>query len=136
MRALLFAFLSLAMPNAVARDDVGAEPAPASDDTTTLDAILVTAPPPETIDLYKFRNPVDAQSTAFGDGWREKPSLEEIGTNGGVVPIIAGYAALKVRNGARRIPGWKTPEQPAVARPPPLTEAQAERAIRLQEGSQ
>lgn len=136
MRALLLALLSLAAANAVAQDDVGEEPAPAGGDATTLDAVLVTAPPPEILDLYKFRNPVDAESTAFGGGWREKPSLEEIGTNGGVVPIIAGYAALKVRNGARRIPGWKTPEQPAVARPPPLTEAQAERASRLHEDSQ
>lgn len=136
MRALLFALLSLALPSAFAQDDAGEGPTPAGDDTTTLDAILVTAPPPEVIDLYKFRNPVDAQSTAFGSGWREKPSLEEIGTNGGMVPIIAGYAALKVRNGARRIPGWKQPEQPAFARPPPLTEAQVERASRLLEGSQ
>ena len=135
MRALLLALLSLVAPNAVAQDDVGEEPAPAGDDTTTLETILVTAPPPETVDLYKFRNPVDAQPTAFDRSWREKPSLEEIGKNGGVVPIIVGYAALKVRNGARRIPGWKMPEQPAIARPPPLTEAQAERASRLQEGS-
>ena len=136
MRALLFTLLSFVMPNAVAQDDVGEGPAPADDGTTTLDAILVTAPPPETIDLYKFRNPVDAPPTAFGRGWREKPSLEEVGMNGGVVPIVAGYAALKVRNGARRIPGWKMPAQPAVARPPPLTEAQAERAGRLHEGSE
>lgn len=136
MRALFFAFLSLVAPSTVAQGDAGEENAPADDGTTTLDAILVSAPPPEIIDLYKFRNPVDAQSTAFGGGWREKPSLEEIGTNGGVVPIIAGYAALKVRNGARRIPGWKTPEQAAVARPPPLTEAQVERASRLHEGPQ
>jgi hypothetical protein len=135
MRALLLALLSLVAPNAVAQDDVGEEAAPAGDDTTTLDAILVTAPPPEIIDLYKFRNPVDAPPTAFA-GWREKPSLKEIGTNGGVVPIIAGYAALKVRDGARKIPGWKTPEQPAFARPPPLTEAQLKRASRLHEDSQ
>ena len=135
MRALLFALLSLVVPSAVAQDDAGEEPAPAGDGTTTLDAVLVTAPPPEIIDLYKFRNTVDAQPTAFGRGWREKPSLEEVGMNGGVVPIITGYAALKVRDGARKIPGWKKPEQPAIARPPPLTEAQVERATRLQEGS-
>jgi hypothetical protein len=94
----------------------------------------VTAPPPETVHLYKLRNPVEVQPTVFDHSWNETPSLEQVGMNGGVVPIIAGYAALKVRNGARRIPGWKKPEQPAVARPPPLTEAQAERASRLQEG--
>ncbi|MEO8367561.1 MAG: hypothetical protein ABI538_15310, partial [Pseudoxanthomonas sp.] len=79
--------------------------------------------------------PVDAQPTVFDRSWHESPSLEQVGINGGVVPIIAGYAALKVRDGARRIPGWKMPEQPVVARPPPLTNEQAERASRLQEGS-
>lgn len=135
MRALLAVLLSLIVANATAQDEVGEEPAPADDATTTLDTILVTAPPPETIDLYKFRNPVDAPSTVFDRSWHETPSLEQVGMNGGVVPIIAGYAALKIRNGARRIPGWKKPEQPAVARPPPLTQVQAERASRLQEGS-
>jgi hypothetical protein len=135
MRILLFALLSGLIPGAVAQEADNEETAPVDDNTTTLETILVTAPPLETVDLYKFRNPVDAQPTVFGRGWREKPSLEEVGMNGGVVPIIAGYAALKVRDGARRIPGWKNPEQPAMARPPPLTEAQIERASRLQEGT-
>ena len=105
------------------------------DGTTTLETILVTAPPLETIDLYKFRNPVHAQPTVFDRSWHETPSLEQVGMNGGVVPIIADYAALKVRDGARKIPGWKKPEQPAIARPPPLTSEQAERASSLLEGS-
>lgn len=136
MRILLFALLSGLAPGAVAQEAGNEESAPVEDGTTTLETILVTAPPPETVDLYKFRNPVDTQPTAFDRNWHETPSLEQVGMNGGVVPIIAGYAALKVRNGARKIPGWKKPEQPAVARPPPLTEAQAERASRLQEGLQ
>ncbi len=135
-RGLLFALLATLVSSAAAQDNGSAESVPVEDGTTTLETILVTAPPPETVDLYKFRNPVDAQPTAFDRSWREKPSLEEVGMNGGVVPIIVGYAALKVRDGARRIPGWKKPEQPAVARPPPLTEAQAERASRLHEDSQ
>ncbi len=134
MRILLLALLSGLVPSTAAQEGGSNESAPAGDDTTTLDTILVTAPPPEIIDLYKSRNPVDAQPTVFDRSWRETPSLEQVGMNGGVVPIIVGYAALKIRNGARRIPGWKMPEQPAVARPSPLTEAQAERASRLQEG--
>jgi len=121
--------------DAAAQDDGSAESAPVDEDATTLDTILVTAPPPETVDLYKFRNPVDAQPTAFDRSWHETPSLEQVGMNGGVVPIIVGYAALKVRDGARKIPGWKKPEQPAIARPPPLTSEQAERASSLLEGS-
>jgi len=136
MRILLFALLSGLAPGAVAQETGNEKSAPVDDGTTTLETILVTAPPPETVDLYKFRNPVETQPTVFDRNWHETPSLEQIGMKGGVVPIIAGYAALKVRNGARKIPGWKKPEQPAVARPPPLTEAQAERASRLQEGLQ
>lgn len=136
MRILLFVLLSGLVPSAVAQEASSEESAPVEDGTITLETILVTAPPPETVDLYKFRNPVDAPPTVFDRSWRETPSLEQVGMNGGVVPIIAGYAALKVRDGARKIPGWKKPEQPAVARPPPLTEAQTERASRLQEGSQ
>ena len=135
MRILLLALLSGLVPGAAAQEDGGEESTAAEDDTTTLETIRVTAPPSETVDLYKFRNPMDAPPTVFDRSWHETPSLEDVGMDGGVVPIIAGYAALKVRDGARRIPGWKMPVQPAVARPPPLTEAQAERASRLQEGS-
>lgn len=135
LRILLLALLAILASRAAAQDDASAAPASTDDDTTTLDTILVTAPPPETVDLYKFRNPVDAQPTVFDRSWHEAPSLEQIGKNGGVVPILVGYAALKVRNGARRIPGWKMPEQPAIARPSPLTEQQAGRASRLQEST-
>jgi hypothetical protein len=133
MRILLFALLSGLAPGAVAQETGNEKSAPVDDGTTTLETILVTAPPPETVDLYGFRNPVETQPTVFDRDWHETPSLEQVGMNGGIVPIIAGYAALKARNGARRIPGWKKPEQPAIARPPPLTEVQAERAGRLQE---
>lgn len=103
-------------------------------DATTLETMVVTAPPPETLDLYRFRNPVEVEASAFGESWREKPSMEEIGINGGIVPILVGMAARQVQKGARRIPGWKMPEQPAIARPPPLDASQAARAARLYEG--
>ena len=107
--------------------------APASD-ATTLETIVVTAPPPETLDLYRFRNPVEVESSSFERNWHEKQSLEEIGMNGGILPILVGMAARQVQKGARKIPGWKHPEQPAIARPPPLDEAQAARAASLHEG--
>ena len=107
--------------------------APASD-ATTLETLVVTAPPLEMDDLYRFRNPVEVDPSSFNRAWHEKQSLEEIGMNGGIVPILVGIAARQVQKGARKIPGWKMPEQPAIARPPPLDESQAARAARLYEG--
>ena len=104
-------------------------------DATTLETMVVTAPPPETLDLYRFRNPVEVEPSAFSEAWHETPSLEEIGLNGGIVPILVGMAARQVQKGARKIPGWKMPEQPATARPPPLDDVQTARAARLHESN-
>lgn len=140
---LLACVLLCAFPTAVlaqeadlpaATDDDFQDAAAPAPDATTLDTITVTAPPPETLDLYRFRNPVEVEPSSFGRAWHEKPSLEEVGMNGGIVPILVGMAARQVQKGARKIPGWKQPEQPATARPPPLDEAQAARAARLHEG--
>ena len=108
--------------------------APASD-ATTLETLVVTAPPLQMEDLYRFRNPVEVDPSSFNRAWHEKQSLEEIGMNGGIVPILVGMAARQVQKGARKIPGWKKPEQPAIARPPPLDEAQSARAARLYQGN-
>ena len=109
--------------------------APASD-ATTLETLVVTAPPLQMEDLYRFRNPVEVDPSSFNRAWHEKQSLEEIGMNGGIVPILVGMAARQVHKGARKIPGWKEPVQAAVARPPPLSEEQAARALRLQEAGE
>ena len=105
-----------------------------STDATTLETIVVTAPPQEPLDLDRFKNPVAVEPSAFAETWHETPSLEQIGLNGGVVPILVGMAARQVQKGARKIPGWKPPEQPANARPPPLNDNQAARAARLYDG--
>ena len=107
--------------------------APGGEAATTLDTVRVTAPRPEILDLYRFRNPIAPQPTIFDHDMHPPPSLEEIGENGGVIPLLVGYLAQKITIGARKIPGWKDYEQPAIARPPPLTEEQMLRAIRLQE---
>lgn len=128
MRLPFLAALWLAATSATAQEAI-------DDDTsaTTLETLTVTPDPEEVVDLYRFRNPVEVEPTAFERRWREPPSLEQLGKNGGIVPVLVGLAAQQVQKGARRIPGWKEPEQPAVARPPPLDEAQAARALRLRE---
>jgi len=103
---------------------------------TTLETMVVRPEPEEVVDLYRFRNPVEVESSALGRSWKEPTSLEQLGKNGGIVPVLVGLAARQVQKGARKIPGWKEPEQPAVARPPPLDDAQAARALRLYESNE
>ncbi|MGR4875519.1 hypothetical protein [Pseudoxanthomonas sp. LARHCG66] len=127
MRALLMAALWLASSHAMAQqaattDDISA---------TTLETLTVRPDPEEVVDLYRFENPVDVAPTVFSRRWKEPASLEQLGKNGGIVPVLVGLAAQQVQKGARKIPGWKEPEQPATARPPPLDEQQAARALRL-----
>ncbi|WP_313927516.1 hypothetical protein [Pseudoxanthomonas sp.] len=110
---------------------------PAEDpQATTLETMVVRPEPEEVVDLYRFRNPVEVESGALGRSWKEPTSLEQLGKNGGIVPVLVGLAARQVQKGARKIPGWKEPEQPAVARPPPLDDAQAARALRLYEAGE
>lgn len=128
MRSALMATLWLVSAPAMAQDAATTtDPA-----ATTLDTLTVRPDPEEVVDLYRFENPVDVAPTVFSHRWKEPTSLEQLGKNGGIVPVLVGLAAQQVQKGARKIPGWKEPEQPAVARPPPLDDEQAARALRLQ----
>lgn len=136
LRLLCFALACTAMGGAKAQDSDQDATAPPRVDATTMDTVHVTAPRPEVLDLDRFKNPIEPKPSVFDRTYREPPSLEEIGQNGGVVPLLVGYLAQKVAKGASKIPGWKDREQAAIARPPPLTEEQMQRAVRLQEGRQ
>jgi hypothetical protein len=118
-------------PNAMTQES-GQTPAPLHDDATTMETIRVTAPRPERRELDRFENQFAPQPTVFDRVWHEPRSLEQIGMDGGVVPLLVNYAAQKVTAGARRIPGWKRPIQAAIARPPPLDDTQVRRALHLQ----
>lgn len=135
MRILFLGLLCTILPEAMAQDSNQASPVPKRDDATTLDTIRVTAPRPEILDLDRFKNPIDPNPSRFDRDYREPPSLEDISLNGGLIPLLVGYLVQKIPAGASRIPGWKDHEQPAIARPPPLTEEQMQRAVRLQDGS-
>lgn len=128
MRLPLMAALWLAASRALAQDAVAASD---EADATTLETLTVRPEPEEVVDLYRFENPVEVEPTVFDRSWKEPTSLEQLGKNGGIVPVLVGLAAQQVQKGARKIPGWKEPEQPAIARPPPLDEEQAARAVRL-----
>lgn len=122
----------------VAAPAMAQDPATATDDAqaTTLDTLIVRPEPEEVLDLYRFENPVDVAPTAFERRWKEPPSLEQLGKNGGIVPVLAGLAAKGIQTGARKIPSWKEPRQAVIARPPPLDEEQAARALRLQDAGE
>ena len=131
MRAMAMALLCVAALPALAQD-------PAADDATQenatqeLDTIRVTAPRLRMEDIYRSRPVARTAPTVFDKSWREPVNLKKIGDEGGVVPILVRYASQQVTRAARKIPGWKGPDQPAIARPSPLDDAQAQRALRLQ----
>lgn len=127
MRLSLMATLWLVAAPAMAQDATPPEDASA----TTMDTLVVRPDPEEVLDLYRFENPVEVEPTAFSRSWKEPTSLEQLGKNGGIVPVLAGLAAKGIQTGARKIPGWKEPRQAVIARPPPLDEEQAARALRL-----
>lgn len=135
LRCFCVALTCLAACGAKAQDSDQGAPAPHPGDATTMDTVHVTAPRPEVLDLDRFKNPIDPKPSRFDRSYREPPSLKEISLNDGVIPLLVGYVAQKVAKGASKIPGWKDREQPAIARPPPLTEEQMERALRLQESA-
>lgn len=131
MRAAAAALLCLAALPALAQQPRG----DAAGDATTLAPVRVTAPRPRIDDLYRSRPPERTAPTVFDRAWREPLNLKKIGDEGGVIPILVRYAQQQVTKGARKLPGWKPPVQAAIARPPPLDQAQLQRALRLQEGA-
>lgn len=133
MRMGMLALLCVAPLSVSAQDPVAEAPAPIQEDATTLETIRVTAPRLQISDIYVSKEIIFTESTVFDRAWREPVNLKKIGDEGGVVPLLVNYAAKKVAQGARKLPGWKGPDQAAVARPPPLDEAQMQRALRLRE---
>jgi hypothetical protein len=119
--------------SAFVRDVAAASPPSQESATTTLDTVRVVAPRPGEAGLYRSKAPERTPPTVFENAWREPINLQKIGDEGGVVPLLSRYAAKKLAQGARRIPGWKPPVQAAVARAAPLEAAQLDRALRMPE---
>jgi hypothetical protein len=130
--AIFFALLALPQGVAAQTQDAATTPpvssaaGPAAQDVTTMEAVKVVAPrpPPETVDLYRNRNPIQVDSTRFNRHWDEAPSLEEVGKRGGYVQLGINYAIGKVGEAVTRTPGWKAQVQAATARPPPAFDEQ------------
>lgn len=129
-RPALFATLCLALgaPTLEARPQ---DASAVEGEVTDIDAVEVIEKRPDR--LYRSVPAERTPPTVFNRHWRRPVNLRQIGLEGGVVPIIVRYASEQTTRAARRIPGWKKPEQPAIARPPPLDEAQMQRAADLRE---
>ena len=135
MRAFLLAVLC-ALPSALPAQDAGDARETRGDDAsgaqpTELEVVRVVGRRPPA-DPFAFRNPVEVESTVFSRAWNEPPSLEEVGMRGGYVQIGINKGLELAAKGIRKLPGWKLQVRGAEARPPPLDEAQAARAARLQ----
>ncbi|TDK21761.1 hypothetical protein E2F46_14580 [Luteimonas aestuarii] len=102
----------------------------ATGDLGTVRVIGVYEPP---ADPFALENPVDYAATRFQRDWREPPSLEEIGMRGGIVHIAINQGLLMAAQQVTKLPGWKHQVQGATARPPPLDEEEAQRAMRVRQ---
>lgn len=114
-----------------------ADPAPAAasppqQDIQTLDEVRALPPDEEQpLDLYRFKNPVSAQPNRLDKDWRPPPSVEQVSQGGGYLALGIYYVAGKAAKGLHTLTGAPDQVQPAVARPPPLSDAQIRRAAAL-----
>ena len=102
MRLPFMAAVWLAATPALAQDPAGAEDPSA----TTLETLTVRPEPEEVVDLYRFRNPIEVEPGTFERSWREPTSLEQLGKNGGIVPVpvaVPGPAGATGATGAAGI---------------------------------
>ncbi|WP_369978295.1 hypothetical protein [Xanthomonas bundabergensis] len=114
-----------------------AEPAPVASsppqqDIQTLEEVRALPPDVEQpLDLYRFKNPVSAQPNRFDKDWRPPPSVEQVSQGGGYLALGIYYVAGKAAKGLHTLTGAPDQVQPAIARPPPLSDAQIRRAASL-----
>jgi len=83
------------------------------------------------VDPFAFRPLFDPDANMFQRRWNEPPSVEEVSLSGGYIVLGINYGLMKAAEAVMGLPGWQNQVQPAVARPPPLDDDQAERAARL-----
>ena len=92
-----------------------------------------TAAPPEegeVLDLYRFRNPIQVDPNPFSKAYQPPPSVKDISENGGYVAYGLSKLVGAAAKGLQAIPGIKGQVHPPIARPPPLSLEQMDRAAR------
>lgn len=103
---------------------------PAQGNVTTLGEVRAIKPEDdEPLDLYRFKNPVQAAPNRFSKNWSEPPTPEQVGMSGGYVMMGIGYGLMKAAQGLNKLTGGPDQIQSAIARPPPeLSEDEQRRA--------
>jgi len=106
---------------------------PAQGNVTTLGEVKAIKPEDDQpLDLYRFKNPVQAQPNRFSKNWSEPPTPEQVGMSGGYLMMGIGYGLLKAAQGLNKITGGPDQIQSAIARPPPeLTPEEQQRAAAI-----
>ena len=108
----------------------GVETIPAQGNVTTLGEVRALKPEDDQpLDLYRFKNPVQAQPNRFSKSWSEPPTPEQVSLSGGYLMMGIYYGLAKAAQGVNKLTGGPDQIQSAIARPPPeLTEQQQRRA--------
>jgi hypothetical protein len=114
-----------------------AEPVPPSaqqtyDNVPTLGEVRAIAPDEEApVDLYRFKNPVTVEPNRFDRDYRPPPSVKQVSEGGGYLMMGLYYGVAMAAKGIHRLTGGPDQIQSTIARPPPLTEAQLQRAASM-----
>ena len=119
-----------AAPEATLPTDQDAQLPAGQDNVTTLGEVRAIKPEDdEPLDLYRFKNPVQAAPNRFSKNWSEPPTPEQVGMSGGYLMMGIGYGLMKAGQGLNKLTGGPDQIQSAIARPPPeLTEQERQRA--------
>jgi hypothetical protein len=105
-------------------------PAGTEGNVTTLEEVRALKPEDDQpLDLYRFKNPVQAESNRFSKSWSEPPTPEQISQGGGYLLMGISYGLMAAAKGLHKLTNGRDQIQSAIARPPPgLTEQQQQRA--------
>lgn len=98
----------------------------------TLDRVQALRPEEEVLDLYRFENPVTVDPNRFDKAYDPGISPEQMALDpryGGYVLYGINQGLLQTWKGIKKVTGMRPYEQPAIARPPPLSEEQMRRAV-------
>lgn len=97
---------------------------------TTLDTVQALRPEEEVLDLYTFKNPVTVDPNRFDKAYDPGITPEQMALQyGGYVNYGINMGLLQTWKGIKKITRMRPYEQPAIARPPPLDQAQMRRAV-------
>ena len=100
---------------------------PAQRPIPTLEEVRALPPELEVVDLER-RNPIKLEPNMFDRSWSPPPTVEEVSLQGGYIFLGINYGLYHAGKALHRLGGGPDQVQPAIARPPPLSEAQLRRA--------